>query len=223
MHSLVQILYLLSSGLFIPVVLLLLAFVLWSMLEAGGFLREYRERRRNRVLWQTWLRRREADPDFEPTIFFDTTAYPGLLGLFSRRTVDARCAVLQIEKNVADLEIEASNRLSRMSLGIRLAPMLGLMGTLIPLGPALVGLSSGNLAAMTENLVVAFSTTVLGLLVGGVCYGIWLARRQWYAQDLADIEFLCRCLTDTSSQIRSNDETQPSPWLGSSPAACPGR
>lgn len=223
MNSLVQILYLLSSGLFIPVILLLLAFVLWSLLEVGGFLREYHERRKSRDLWQAWLGRRNADAGFQPMTFFDTTAYPGLLGLFASRTAPVRCAVLQIEKNVADLEIEASNRLSRMSLGIRVAPMLGLMGTLIPLGPALIGLSSGSLAAMTENLVVAFSTTVLGLLVGGMCYGMWLARRQWYAQDLADVEFVYRCLTDAPSRVPCNDETQSFSCFGSSPAAFPGR
>lgn len=72
--------------------------------------------------------------------------------------------------------------------------MLGLMGTLIPLGPALMGLASGNVAEMARNLVVAFTATVVGLLVSGATYGIGLARRTWYARDVSDLEFLSQRL-----------------------------
>ena len=68
------------------------------------------------------------------------------------------------------------------------------MGTLIPMGPALVGLSSGSVEALASNLVVAFSTTVLGLLVGALCYCMGLARRRWYATDLARLEYVYDCL-----------------------------
>ncbi|MCA9042054.1 MAG: MotA/TolQ/ExbB proton channel family protein [Planctomycetaceae bacterium] len=81
-----------------------------------------------------------------------------------------------------------------MSFGIRIGPILGLMGTLIPLSPALLGLSAGNLDQLAQNLVVAFSTTVLGLFIAGICYGIWLTRRQWYAADLANVEYICQSL-----------------------------
>ncbi len=40
------------------------------------------------------------------------------------------------------------------------------MGTLIPLSPALEGLANGDVATLTDNLRLAFSITVLGLLVG---------------------------------------------------------
>ena len=66
--------------------------------------------------------------------------------------------------------------------------MLGLMGTLIPMGPALRGGAMGNLESLAENMIVAFTTTVVGLLIGGLCYGMYLSRQYWYARDLADIE-----------------------------------
>lgn len=72
--------------------------------------------------------------------------------------------------------------------------MLGLMGTLIPLGPALMGLSSGNIQALATNLVIAFSTTVLGLLVGGVAYAVLVVRRRWYYQDFSDMEYIAGVL-----------------------------
>ena len=80
---------------------------------------------------------------------------------------------------------------------MRVGPLLGLMGTLIPLGPALMSLASGDIQTLSKNLVVAFTTTVLGLFVGGVCFAMSLARRRWYAQDIADIEYLYQCLFAT--------------------------
>ena len=66
------------------------------------------------------------------------------------------------------------------------------MGTLIPLSPALNGPAAGNVDALTDNLRVAFSITVLGLLVGAVAFGISLVRDRLYAQDLSDLEFVAR-------------------------------
>jgi biopolymer transport protein ExbB/TolQ len=81
-------------------------------------------------------------------------------------------------------------RLERTRLLVRAGPALGLMGTLIPLSPALAGLADGNVAQLTDNLRVAFSVTVLGLLIGAIAFGISLVRDRLYAQDLSDLEFI---------------------------------
>jgi len=67
------------------------------------------------------------------------------------------------------------------------------MGTLIPTGPALTAMSSGNVEKVAGDLVVAYSTTVLGLLIGGVSFALTHARRRWYAQDLCDIKYVYEC------------------------------
>ncbi|HIE31075.1 MAG TPA: MotA/TolQ/ExbB proton channel family protein, partial [Methanosarcinales archaeon] len=66
--------------------------------------------------------------------------------------------------------------------------------TLIPMGPALIGLSAGNIQQLAANLVIAFSTTVLGLLAGGVAYCILLVKKKWYTQDLSDMEYVVEVL-----------------------------
>lgn len=68
--------------------------------------------------------------------------------------------------------------------------MLGLTGTLIPLGPALTGLGSGNVKELSTNLVLAFSTTVVGLVVASAAYGMGVARRLWHARDLDDLTYV---------------------------------
>lgn len=125
------------------------------------------------------------------------SALRSLVGTFIRRSAADDFRQLLVDKHAVDLEIESAGRLARLSFSIRVAPMLGLIGTLIPLGPALMNLSDGDIGGMATQLVIAFGTTVLGLFIGGVAYGQWLVRRHWYASDLADIEFLQVVLATT--------------------------
>jgi hypothetical protein len=72
--------------------------------------------------------------------------------------------------------------------------MLGLMGTLIPMGPALLALAGGDIETLAKNLVVAFGSTVLGLVAGLVGTFISLVRSRWYEQDMSDMEYLSEIL-----------------------------
>lgn len=74
----------------------------------------------------------------------------------------------------------ANKRIDRADFLARLGPMLGLMGTLIPLGPGLAALGRGELDLLAQAVTVAFNTTVLGLLVGIVGFLLGRLRRRWY-------------------------------------------
>jgi biopolymer transport protein ExbB/TolQ len=102
----------------------------------------------------------------------------------------------RIAKSLADFDLRSLRRLERTRMLVRAGPALGLMGTLIPLSPALAGLARGDVSELTDNLRVAFSITVLGLLVGAVAYGISLVRDRLYAQDLSDLEFVAAVLEE---------------------------
>jgi len=79
-------------------------------------------------------------------------------------------------------------RIERSDLLTRVAPMLGLMGTLVPLGPGLAGLGRGDIAILTGAIQVAFDTTVLGLLVGIIGFILGKLRRRWYDQLIDALE-----------------------------------
>jgi biopolymer transport protein ExbB/TolQ len=93
-------------------------------------------------------------------------------------------------KLLADFDYGSVRRLERTRILVRLGPALGLMGTLIPLSPALAALAKGDVNTLSDNLRVAFSVTILGLMVGAVAFGISLIRDRLYSQDLSDLEYL---------------------------------
>ncbi|MBS1885032.1 MAG: MotA/TolQ/ExbB proton channel family protein [Actinobacteria bacterium] len=93
-------------------------------------------------------------------------------------------------KALADFDFESMRGLERTRALVRLGPALGLMGTLIPLSPALAGLAEGNVQQLSDNLRVAFSVTVLGLLIGAIAFIISLVRDRLYGQDLSDLQFV---------------------------------
>jgi biopolymer transport protein ExbB/TolQ len=102
----------------------------------------------------------------------------------------------ELNKALADFDFDAQRRLARSRMLVRAGPALGLMGTLIPLSPALTGLANGNTAALSSNLRVAFSVTVVGLLIGAVAFGLALSRDRMYGQDLSDLEYVAAVLAD---------------------------
>lgn len=97
-------------------------------------------------------------------------------------------------KTLADYDYASVKKLERTRVLVRAGPALGLMGTLIPLSPALSALSNGNTAKLSENLRIAFSVTVLGLLIGAVAFAISLVRDRLYGQDLSDLDYLATTL-----------------------------
>ena len=101
----------------------------------------------------------------------------------------------KMAKILADFDLQSLRKLERTRMLVRFGPALGLMGTLIPLSPALEGLANGNVKLLSENLRVAFSVTVLGLLIGAIAFTISLVRDRLYAQDLSDLEYVAATLT----------------------------
>lgn len=89
------------------------------------------------------------------------------------------------ELSLAELEALAVQRLEFGRIATRVAPMLGLVATMIPMGPALRSLADGHLADVSRNLMVAFSAVILALIAAAITYWVVNVRRRWYAQDLA--------------------------------------
>ncbi|MCK4811436.1 MAG: MotA/TolQ/ExbB proton channel family protein, partial [Methanosarcinales archaeon] len=104
----------------------------------------------------------------------------------------------KFDSALQEYDAEAGRKLGDTRLLIRVGPMLGLMGTLIPLGHALLGLSAGNLEQLANNVVIAFTSTVVGLLIGAVSLTVASVRQRWYSQDMDDMEYMAELLMEKS-------------------------
>lgn len=80
---------------------------------------------------------------------------------------------------------------------VRVGPILGLLGTLIPLGPGLAALGTGDISTLAQSLTIAFDTTVTGLSVGALAYLVSKFKKQWYESELIDLETVAEAELET--------------------------
>ena len=186
--QLVEILYFLSSGLLAPTLVILMAFLAGTLVMLGGLAREALDRRIGLQTWRCFVRNLRAGKVAAVKFYeLSLVGYPAQCQHLTRN-LNGQPHIVQ--KCLEDLELDIARRLAGLAFSTRLGPMLGLVGTLVPLGPALTGLAAGDIQALSGNLVIAFTTTVFGILVGGFAYAASLIRRNWYEQDLSDLEFV---------------------------------
>ena len=94
---------------------------------------------------------------------------------------------------------------TRTEMMSRIAPMFGLMGTLIPLGPGLIALGQGDTMTLSDSLIIAFDTTVAGLITAAVCYVIAKIRRRWYDDYMVSLETLMDAILEETSRERPEE------------------
>lgn len=214
-HAIDQAIFDVAKVLEVPVLILALAALAAVIIESGAFGVELRIRRRRHfaaLAASAKAAREQLDRgnrgDAAETVA--DIAWSAPMSAALRDIVDVAGtpgADTRIAKSLADFDWEAQRRLGRTRLLVRAGPALGLMGTLIPLSPALDGLANGKVSELSHNLRVAFSVTVLGLLVGAIAYGLSLYRDRIYGQDLSDLEYVAAVLTDDAQPVRSADFT----------------
>ena len=193
MSVLKDLIFHLSEVLLVPCLALLAAFFAWTLVMLGMFAREALERRRSAARWKAFVAG-AADSSA-------AAAVPGARGRFAAFLRERGGDELQVEKHLQDAEMGMTKVVERASLASKLGPMLGLMGTLIPLGPALRSLASGSVVSLSENLIVAFATAVVGLAVAGPCFWMASVCRRWYERDLSDMEFVWRRATGRPAEV----------------------
>lgn len=198
MNYISDILYWISTGLLVPVIVLLIFFFLRSLLLIGSFFGQYLAIRRTASLIST-----EVDSLTKENVQSLAERLPkknpSLVVTYMNRLLAADSAAMR-QRLLADFEIEADKDLSTSKTLSKMGPMLGLMGTLIPMGPALVGLSTGDIASMAYNMQVAFATTVVGLFAAAIGFISQQVKQRWYLQDMTNLEFVAELLNESKGK-----------------------
>ena len=215
-HGIDQAIFRVANVLQIPVLILALLALAVVIYELGSYVMELRGRRRRRFTELS----AGAQAARAALLAGDRTKAVEAVSAIPRSPAMAHTLTFivqnartpggehQLNKALADFDFDAQRRLARTRLLVRAGPALGLMGTLIPLSPALTGLANGNTAALSENLRVAFSVTVVGLLIGAVAFGLSLSRDRMYGQDLSDLEYVAAIISDPQP-VEAPAEPQP--------------
>lgn len=206
-----QILFDISDALRYPVLLAAIVALVWVIAEVGTLLAELRRRRGRSVA------RLERACDVAREALARGDGAEALLAVRSvgcNPAMDAALTAIveqrdrpdaanRIAKRLAEYDYRSVRRLERTRILVRMGPALGLMGTLIPLSPALAGLAAGDVQRLTDDLRVAFSVTVAGLLVGAVAYTVSLVRNRIYDQDYSDVEYVMVSLAAEPERVRA--------------------
>jgi biopolymer transport protein ExbB/TolQ len=202
-HDVDQVIFNVADALQVPVLIAALLALAAVLVEAGAFAVELSRRRRRRFDRLEAAAGSARDRIATGNRVAATAALQPVA--WSAPMIDVLAVIAhharlpggetRIAKALADFDFGSERRLERTRLLVRAGPALGLMGTLIPLSPALTGLAEGNVARLSENLRVAFSVTVLGLLVGALAFGLSLVRDRLYGQDLSDLEYVAAVMT----------------------------
>lgn len=165
-----NLMYQVSDFFLAPVLMLLVLLFSYSLFALGGF------------LCMAWQRKKSAD-NFSALIC-DNWPHVGKGGKMIAGYPLAQLWLLRPSITINELDVEALKQLEAVRTVSRVAPMLGLIATMIPMGPALKSLSNGDVQGISDNLIVAFSAVIFGLVIASVTFWIASIKKRWLAEEL---------------------------------------
>lgn len=199
-----EVLRAIASSLQGPVIVLLIALVIVSLVILGMLIAEFFTERLHfkvsvpqfvddlrhrsdteRVIEQSELLRRQKNALLELLAHPDTDEA-------SRESLAVN--LVTKEQSHFDVRVKVTDTIAKI------APMLGLMGTLIPLGPGLIAIGEGNTEVLSQSLLIAFDTTILGLIVAAIAIVISAIRKSWYAKYMAAFETAAECTLQIANE-----------------------
>lgn len=199
MNLISNILYWISTGLLVPVIVLLIFFFIRALIMLGGFFGQYlQEKKLSADLYKRMADLEPSDlnefksglPD-NPTSVFE---------VFVKKILDDGDKPSRVELYLSEYELEVDKNISTSKVLTKIGPILGLMGTLIPMGPALVGLATGDIASMAYNMQVAFATTVVGLVVSAVGFVTQHVKERWAESSMSILVYLADMLKENKDK-----------------------
>ena len=194
--------YLIASSLLYPVLFLLVVLTLWILIYIGTFFAEWIERMRLDSYSPEELPRIIMQPDGRRVFPHRVNDYIGNL----RQLQDKRNKTTEVETENVLQEKTSSllKSLDKIEMIVRIGPALGLIGTLIPMGTGLAALGQGDMTKLSSDLVIAFTTTVVGMAVGIVAFYFFTIKKRWVEEDIKNIELATDILANDSLMQKEN-------------------
>ena len=192
-----------SQSLQIPVIIFLLIFAVFAVFAFGGLISDYsgrikltREYKEKLVFSLV----NAGSIDELTRIVTSSNIYDNqkevLLKIINAHSLSSDSREAWALNLIEEEEVTMAKSLERVDIVTRIGPTLGLMGTLIPMGPGLAALGSGDVATLANAIIVAFDTTVVGIGSGAVAYVISKVRRRWYEEYSSNLQLFVNAVLE---------------------------
>ena len=181
--------YLIASSLFLPVLLILSGLFVWMLVYSGTFFKSWLQRSRLKKQWENLPGKILSGQYRDSLPLRVVTILTRLESLKKDET-----APVQVINLLRDTEYRMYKSLDGLKIMIRIGPGLGLIGTLIPMGTGLASLGQGDLSQLSQDLVVAFTTTIVGMALGLLAYFYFTIQRRWVEQDIKNVQLAAQLL-----------------------------
>ncbi len=193
-----------TQSLLIPVFILLLYYMIFILIELGVLISEYRQQRKTQLPDPVKIHRElhqlggklAIDPRKLIQSNWSHTCKSVITQLTEIYEEKPEVKRILVDRMLEEEEEKAERALARIDKAVKVGPMLGLLGTIIPLGPGLAALGQGDLSLLAESLMIAFDTTVAGLAVGGLAFAISKVKKRWYVRELRTLETVVQLILE---------------------------
>ncbi len=200
--------YLISSSLLYPTLFLLVAGFIFTVIYAGSFCAEWLERAKLKPCPAGEIPSVIASRNSEGILPHRVRNYiielKNLLNHRNQNCEDNKCDDIWVENLIQESTLKIIKSMDRLRIMVRLGPSLGLMGTLIPMGTGLAALGQGDMTRLSSDLVIAFTTTVVGLAIGITAYCIYTVKNRWIQEDIKNIELATELLVPELNGVESS-------------------
>ena len=203
-ETLTSLIHIISESLLTPVVVLLVISIVIVILSFGGLINEFISRKPIKSADLEDLIRRvsfssdvsQMKDEINSSDLFDYQKEI-LIRIANNHDIGSDARKALASELISAQEKKLIKKTNKTDILIRVGPILGLLGTLIPLGPGLAALGSGDISTLAQSLTIAFDTTVTGLTVGAVAYLVSKFKKQWYEAELIDVETVAEAELET--------------------------
>ncbi|KGL50272.1 MotA/TolQ/ExbB proton channel family protein [Porphyromonas cangingivalis] len=199
MELISKILFGIANSLLIPDIILLIILFVRAIMLAGSFYGQFITNRKNMAKLQPMIDKLK-DHDTQALVDLLPKRNNAPVIPYMRDILEHGADEDFAEYTIANFEILVTKDLTVSRLLAKMGPVLGLVGTLIAMSPALVGLSTGDIGGMAYNMQVVFATTVVGLVISAVGLITLQYKQRWYAKDVNNLLYISRVLQQRKSK-----------------------
>ena len=190
-------LHIITQSFLIPVMLVLTIFFIYALINLGILMAQYYKRRQKQFDFKNFINQLlsvagNGNSD-EIVHIIESGQIPRshkevLKTLVTSKNVSKEFRESLAIKMVEDEGINSAKKLEKTDIVAKIAPAIGLMGTLIPLGPGLTALGAGDIQSLASHLTIAFDAAVLGMASAAIAFITSKVRRRWYEEDISNLE-----------------------------------